>query len=516
MKLSCYALSEHPPILRAARPQRSWMDQFPDRHPYRCLPLAIANALGWEALCPVPMEIEWNGGPSSGDIEIRARKPLPGGKPADYFCRSHFTRGIVTFHLDYLFRTEPGWQLLATGPFNHAKENAAPLTGLVETDWLPYPFTMNWQILRPGRVVFEEGEPFCLVFPISTQAVVDCEPEIHRLSDNPELSRQHDAFRNAREGFLERFAAGDAATLKQGWQKHYFVGRHPDGTTVNAHINKLRLTEPRDLRAPPAAPACADADGEPITAVLVQPKWEQDSPLNEFDDDQAAENEIGRRRIDGEGRLVDWTYTYVVRSQAEAAGCDFLVVDELLTASQCELLANAFAELSDRTEKDEGLDPFWRSRFIRFNDIAAARPDAGAIMVEAQRRATALVTEFFKLQAPIYPDSLQVVRWNAGMFMQPHADNAHPDKSEHRTAHRDLSGVIYLNDDYSGGELYFTALDIAIKPRRGMFVAFAAGFHHEHAVLRVSDGTRLTISSFYTFEGEKADRRLLVDVPEAR
>jgi predicted 2-oxoglutarate/Fe(II)-dependent dioxygenase YbiX len=515
MKLSCYALSEHPPPLRAARSQRDWMDQFPDRHPYRCLPLSIAAAFGWEVICPVAIEIEWNGGPKSSDIEIRARKPLPGGRPTDYFCRSHFTRGIVTFHLDYLFRTEPGWQLLATGPFNLAKDNASPLTGLVETDWLPYPFTMNWQILRPGRVVFEEGEPFCFIFPVNTRAVVDCEPDIRRLADDHELARQHDAFRSSRDAFLERHAAGDETTVKQAWQKHYFVGRHPDGTTVDEHIGKLRLKEPRDLRAPLATGPVTDGEGEPGAAGLPESNWQQDSPLNEFDDAQAAENEIGRRRIDGDGHLIDWTYTYVVRSQADAEGCDFVVVDDLLTTSECELLANAFAELADRTEKGEAVEPYWRSRFIRFDDVAAARPDAGTVMAEAQKRAVASVADFFRLKAPIYADSMQIVRWDAGMFMQPHADNAHPDNSEHRTAHRDLSGVIYLNDDYAGGELYFTALDIAIKPKRGMFVAFAAGFHHEHAVLRVKDGTRLTISSFFTFKSEKADPRLLVNLSQS-
>jgi hypothetical protein len=512
MKLSCYALSEHAPTLRAARPQRDWMDLFPDRHPYRCLPLTIAASFGWEVLCPVAVEIEWNGGPHSSDIEIRAQKPLPGGKPLDHFCRSHFTRGIVTFHTDYLFRTEPGWQLLATGPFNHAKDNASPLTGLVETDWLPYPFTMNWQILRPGRLVFDEGEPFCVVVPVNMRAVVDCEPEIHRLSDDADLARQHDAFRTARESFMERHAAGDAATLKQAWQKHYFVGRHPDGTSVDAHVGKLRLSEPRDLRAPLAT--SAHPEGAPVIAPVAEPRWQQDSPLNDFDDSQAAENEIGRRRIDRDGCLIDWTYTYVVRSQADAAACDFLVVDDLLGSCECELLANAFAELSDRTEKGDAVDPFWKSRFIYYDDIAAARPDAGTIMIEAHKRAAARVADFFMLNAPVYPDTLHVVRWDSGMFMPPHADNAHPDNSEHRTAHRDLSGVLYLNDDYAGGELYFTALDIAIKPKRGMFVAFAAGFHHEHAVLRVSGGTRLTMPCFFTFDREKADRGLLASLSQ--
>jgi hypothetical protein len=32
--------------VRPARAKRKWMDDFVDRHAYRCLPLSIANAFG--------------------------------------------------------------------------------------------------------------------------------------------------------------------------------------------------------------------------------------------------------------------------------------------------------------------------------------------------------------------------------------------------------------------------------------------------------------------------------------
>lgn len=72
-------------------------------------------------------------------------------------------RGIVTFHTGHLFRTPPGWGVWVTGPPNWPKDGIAPLTGLVETDWLPFPFTMNWQMTRPGEVVFRKGEPFAFI-----------------------------------------------------------------------------------------------------------------------------------------------------------------------------------------------------------------------------------------------------------------------------------------------------------------------------------------------------------------
>jgi len=224
------------------------MDDFPDRHAYRCLPLSIANAHGWDILCPVALAIDWNGGPRIEDVTVRALQTTTGGRPVSAFCRSHFSSGIVTFHTDYIFRTDDEWDLLATGLFNSPKKGICPLTGIIESNWLPYPFTMNWQVTEPGRIVFEKEEPFCFIFPIRKQAVLDCQPEIHDLAEDPELGRQHAAFAISRNDFMKRFHANDPEALKNPWLKHYFRGRHPDGAVVDNHINKLRVVAPVDKR----------------------------------------------------------------------------------------------------------------------------------------------------------------------------------------------------------------------------------------------------------------------------
>ena len=51
MKLTCYQVDPQPAEMVPGRPDREWMDRFADRHPYRCLPLNIANQNGWWLLC---------------------------------------------------------------------------------------------------------------------------------------------------------------------------------------------------------------------------------------------------------------------------------------------------------------------------------------------------------------------------------------------------------------------------------------------------------------------------------
>jgi hypothetical protein len=140
---------------------------------------------------------------------------------------------------------------MATGPLNRPKDGVTPLSGVIETDWLPYPFTMNWHMTRPGTVTFEEGEPICHVFPVPARKLEEVEPEIVNIEEDPELQDQYKAWREKREQFMVRFRDRDPDTLKQAWQRFYFRGEYPDGEAApQPHTHKLRLTEPLDLRKP--------------------------------------------------------------------------------------------------------------------------------------------------------------------------------------------------------------------------------------------------------------------------
>lgn len=246
MKLLCYALTDNPPKIVPARTTRQWMEDFPNRMPYRCLPLAIGNVFGWEILSPCSFKMEWNGGPLQEDIKIT---PLDDSPHFSRLVVSHFSRGVVTFHTDYLFRTEKGYDLFVSGPFNHPKPNIMALTAIIETYWSPYTFTMNWLFTQAGEVTFEKDEPFCHIFPIKHSYLEDVEPEIHKIESNPQMKKELDDWSKLRGEFIEKHDAGDPETVKQSWQKHYFHGKTPwDDEKEPYHINKLRVKEPEDKR----------------------------------------------------------------------------------------------------------------------------------------------------------------------------------------------------------------------------------------------------------------------------
>jgi hypothetical protein len=246
VKLTCYQIHESAPRLVAGRSDRAWMDATDRRFAYRCLPLSIANSMGWEILTPSRVVAEWNGGAGLPDIAIA----VDDRGAADRLASSHFGHGILTFHTGYLFRTEPGIAIWARGAPNWPKDGIAPLDGVIETDWLNFTFTMNWQFTRPGRIVFEKDEPFCFITPIEYRALDSVKPEITSIEQDPVVRARFEAWCDARRDFNRRLQERDPDTMKQSWQKWYPRGQDPAGADVPAtHMSKLRVATPRFRKA---------------------------------------------------------------------------------------------------------------------------------------------------------------------------------------------------------------------------------------------------------------------------
>lgn len=120
-RLTCYALEPDPPRFEPARAGREWMNATDQRFAYRCIPLSIANASGWEILSPISFQVTWTGDASKHSMIIRS---LNDPSRVNRFVTSHFGHGVLTFHTGYLFRTSPGWALWVRGSPTAQKETS--------------------------------------------------------------------------------------------------------------------------------------------------------------------------------------------------------------------------------------------------------------------------------------------------------------------------------------------------------------------------------------------------------
>jgi hypothetical protein len=226
------------PLVKA-QSARAWMDATDIRFANRCLPLLIANQSGWFVLSMHTLRVVWTGGRDLGSLKIEY---LAGRPP--YPASSHFGDGILTFSLPYLFRTPPGYNLLVRGPSNWPKDGAAPLEGVVETDWSAATFTVNWKLTRSNHLVnFEAGEPICMLVPQRRGELESFRPELRRLDEDTEMHRRHQQWAVDRGRFLSELKVPSSAAAKAGWQKDYFQGVAADRGAVGDHQTKLQLKE---------------------------------------------------------------------------------------------------------------------------------------------------------------------------------------------------------------------------------------------------------------------------------
>jgi hypothetical protein len=266
-----YALELHGPCsdmpIGPGEVDRQWMDASPERFAYRCLPLAIANQAGWMIPNPAGFTAIWDGGlyKESTRLELDgARRPLAQRstdfgvlidlpaqqsesgeahtEPGDPRVSSHFGTGVITFSMPYLFRTPAGMNLWVKGPANHIKDGVQALEGVVETDWLPATFTMNWKLTRPHFPVrFEKGEPICMVVPFPRGLLESLDPVLAPLTTFPELAREHEAWRQSRADFNRALHERAPEAVQRRWQRDYVKGLTPSGERAAEHQTRMQL-----------------------------------------------------------------------------------------------------------------------------------------------------------------------------------------------------------------------------------------------------------------------------------
>lgn len=82
-----------------------------------------------------------------------------------------------------------------------------------------------------------------------------------------------------------------------------------------------------------------------------------------------------------------------------------------------------------------------------------------------------------------------IARFAKGEGMHEHFDSTKPN---------DIATLIYLNNDYSGGEIYFPDYDISVKPDDGDLVCFPDTPDFVHGVRPITDGVRYTAPRWFT------------------
>ena len=109
-----------------------------------------------------------------------------------------------------------------------------------------------------------------------------------------------------------------------------------------------------------------------------------------------------------------------------------------------------------------------------------------------------VISKHYNLKDVLFPDFTDLVQWHTGDEMGLHGDNAfYPSGDPNYVPHRTYSAVVYLNDDYEGGQTYF-ADGPEIEVEVGKMIAFPADIKYAHGVKKILSGQRYTLALWYT------------------
>ena len=216
------------PKIYQSSSRRDWMDASSNKHPYTCVPIVRANSHGWEMRLPQDIVVTWDGNESPDGLKIIEGRYE--SKSQQMICASLVGHGVLTFYCWYLIKTPEPYNLYVSGSPNHFIKGAVPVTGVVETHWAPYTFTMNWKIRYKNRpVTFKAGTPFVHFFPVNSVVLEEFTPVFKEITEHP----NYDSYK---EWSDDRGANPE--------KKHYYYkkGTKPDGCPIaNPELHKLKL-----------------------------------------------------------------------------------------------------------------------------------------------------------------------------------------------------------------------------------------------------------------------------------
>jgi predicted 2-oxoglutarate/Fe(II)-dependent dioxygenase YbiX len=146
---------------------------------------------------------------------------------------------------------------------------------------------------------------------------------------------------------------------------------------------------------------------------------------------------------------------------------------------------------------------YWNKRSI---NLSSMDEELRNEMLTIRLQVKQLIIDQFYQKPELYCDIFQFVRWQPGVELLPHADSENPDGSCHPYSYRAFASIIYLNNDYEGGNIYFPkSNNFTPQITPGDLVIFPGTLDYLHGVTKITSGTRYTIAGFFTHDPKHHD-----------
>ena len=188
--------------------------------------------------------------------------------------------------------------------------------------------------------------------------------------------------------------------------------------------------------------------------------------------------------------------------QVETGSSTIFRFDNMLDPETCdEIYQYAIIRLGTKNI-DSKLQPWHEGDSLHWHDIN--NMSLQIKIFNYRVRAEQLLRSIFGEN--VYIEFTDIVLWRTGRNMPRHRDDGYTDDAELRS--RKFSSVLYINDDYTGGETFIkteTGADYVSKPKKGSLVFYHSSPINEHGVNAITSGSRVTLPIWYCADPSKSE-----------
>lgn len=157
----------------------------------------------------------------------------------------------------------------------------------------------------------------------------------------------------------------------------------------------------------------------------------------------------------------------------EELGTNIYLIKDFLTNEQIDKLLDIIktTEEKDWQLNNEGLSPNFQNKFYDHDNFELQRTICGKIQNICNHPPEKIEISGYR----------RILRQPVGEHMEAHIDEV----KDSRNLNREYAAVIYINDNYDGGELSFLNKNITIKPPKASAMVFKTGPEYLHTVKTV-------------------------------
>lgn len=193
------------------------------------------------------------------------------------------------------------------------------------------------------------------------------------------------------------------------------------------------------------------------------------------------------------------------------------IIENFISKDSCDFLIKNFENTLKETPNagifggpNQGVETAWyigNNNPIISYSTSIEKNIAIDLLTSISNSIARVMSEYYSCS--LDPRSIFYSKMIKGAKLNEHYDNYEPDGSifipsnhDHDAINKlgfesDFSGLLYLNDDYNGGEIEFINQNISIKPKPGTLIFFSGDMNFPHKVNEVLSGSRYNLVSFF-------------------